>query len=228
MKFKGTLIGPASGSLSGTTFSRNRGGQYTRRRATPTNTNSTAQNAVRSFMSNLTSRWNNVLTGAQRTSWDTYAHNVPLTNTLGDPINVGGIGMYIRSNVPRQVGSIAIIDDAPTTFNLGSLTKPAIISATATTNILSCSYTNTDPWAIAVGGALMFYVSRPQNPSINFFRGPYRFAGKVAGAVMPPTSPAAITSPFDFAVGQQVFVRVNAFTADGRLSAETFLVGTGV
>lgn len=227
MKFKGTLIGPASGSMMGLTASRNRGGQYFRRRATPTNPNSPAQNLVRGYLSALSSLWNNTLTTAQRTGWDTYALNVPLTNTMGDAINVGGLGMYIRSNVPRLTGSIARIDDAPTTFNLGSLTLPTIISATAATDILSVGYTNTDPWAIAVGGALMVYTSRPQNPSINFFRGPYRFAGKVAGAVIPPTSPVAITSPFPFAVGQKVFVRVNAFTADGRLSAETFLVGTG-
>lgn len=228
MKFKGTLIGAASGSLAGTTFSHNRGGQYTRRRAIPTNPNSPAQAAVRSYLSDLTSRWNNVLTPEQRDAWDIYAQNTPINNSLGDPVNVGGLGMYIRANVPRRVGSIAIIDDGPTIFNLSSLTKPGLTSVTASTGIAVVTYTNTDDWAGAVGGALMVYASRPQNPSINFFRGPYQFAGKVAGAGTPPTSPANITVPFALSAGQKVFFRFNAFTADGRLSAETFLVGLSV
>jgi hypothetical protein len=90
------------------------------------------------------------------------------------------------------------------------------------------TFTNTDTWATAVGGALLVFMSRGQSPTINSFKGPYRFAGKVAGAVSPPTSPQNITSPFTLAATQRVFVRFIAVTADGRVSADFRTFGTAV
>ena len=83
MKFKGTLIGEASGSIASLTFSHNRGGQYVRQRTIPTNPNTVFQQAIRSLVSELTSRWQNTLTEAQRAAWDQYAVQVPLLDPLG-------------------------------------------------------------------------------------------------------------------------------------------------
>jgi hypothetical protein len=63
------------------------------------------------------------------------------------------------------------------------------------------------------------YISRPQNITKNFFRGPYRYAGKIEGdSVTPPTSPATLVSDFPYAAGQRAFLRVRVSRADGRLS----------
>lgn len=220
MKFISPIFAQASGSLSGTTFSHNKGGQYVRNRSTPINPASTAQTAVRNALKTLTTRWTNTLTQAERDTWKTYAVNVPIINKIGQSRVIPELAMYLRCNSPRLInGSIAtVIDAGPTIFSLATFTAPAL----TTTPVfgLSVAYDNTDDWAIADGGFLYFYVSRPQNTAIQFFKGPYRFAGAVAGDTMtPPTSPAAMTSPFAFAAGQQVFWRANVSNADGRLSS---------
>lgn len=223
MIFTSTVIAQASGSVGGLTFSRNRGGKYIRSRATPTNPNTTFQQAVRGFMSQLTSLWNDTLTQAQRDAWDLYAENVPLPNSLGEPRNVGGLGMYNRTNVPALQAGLARVDAAPSVFNIGDYTNPAIASITAATDILSLTFTDGDDWAGETGSAMLVFTSRPQNPTINFFKGPYRFAASILGDdTTPPTSPAAIPLAFNAEVGQRVFIKVNVVRLDGRYAA-TFL-----
>lgn len=227
MKFKGTIIGEASGSYASNTFSHNRGGQYIRQRAVPVNPASSFQVAVRNTVAALTSGWLSTLTAAQRAAWDTYAVNVPIADTLGEPRNVGGLAMYVRTNVPRLQNSVARLDDAPTTFNLGSFTNPTLGTLSASADTIAIAFTNTDAWAAAVGGFMFVYASRPFNASVNFFKGPYRSMGKISGAASPPTSPATFSAPFPFAVGNRVAVQLRVMQVDGRLSAPFRLIGTG-
>ena len=223
MLFDSPLISRGSGSLAGMTMSHNRGGNYIRGRNIPTNPNSVYQQAVRSIFAQLASIWSSVLTQVQRDAWDLYAANVWLPGPLSDPRNVGGLGMYQRSNVARlNIGEATIlrIDDAPDIFDLGDYTAPAIASATGSTNTLSMTFDNTDAWANEDLAVMSIAVSRPTNPGINFFKGPYRFTQEILGdSGTPPTSPVAVVSPFPFAAGQRVFVFVRVSRADGRLSA---------
>lgn len=220
MKYTSAIAATGSGSVGGATASHNRGGQYFRRRAIPTNPNTAPQQAVRGYFSTLNAAWNATLTSAQRSGWDTYALNTPVVDALGNPVNAGGKGMYIRGNIPRMTGSIARVDAAPSTFGLPALTAPAITSLTASTKVAVITFTNTDGWAIAVGGALLVFSSRPVNPSVNSFNGPFQYAGKVLGAVSPPTSPQNITTPFGLTAGQKVFMRFVAVDVQGRLSGD--------
>lgn len=230
MIFKSSIIESGSGSLGGITLSRNRGGMYLRGRSIPTNPNSTFQQAVRSAASQLASLWGGTLTQVQRDAWDLYAENVELPNSLGDPRNVGGLGMYVRSNVPRIASGVAglvRVDDAPIIFDLGAVGPLTVVSATAATDIVSMGFTDTDAWVDESGSALLVYTSRQANASINYFKGPYRFAGAVEGDdTVPPTTPAAITGAFNFDVANRVFVFARVSRADGRLS--TPFRGTGI
>ena len=228
MKFKGTIIGEASGSIASLTFSHNRGGQYIRQRSVPTNPATIYQTEVRNYMADLTSRWVNALTPSQRAAWDTYAANVKLPDTLGEPRDPGGVAMYVRSNVPRLQGGLDRVDDAPTDYTLAALTTPTVVSVTAASDEASIAFTDADPWANETGGALLIYASRPQNPSINYFNGPYRFALAVLGDdTTPPTTPATVPLPFPIAVGNQVFFQARAVTADGRASSAIRFRGIG-
>lgn len=218
MKFKGTLITQASGAAVGLVYSHNRGGAYVRGRSVPNNPQSVFQVNVRQYMADLANRWRNVLTELQREAWDVYAMNVLRPDRLGDSVNIGGIGQYIRSNVPRLQAGLARVDAAPGTFNVGGFTNPSIDAVDAAGDTLDLAFTNTDAWAAEVGSAMLVLVSRPQNVSIKYFKGPYRFAGSIAGALVPPTSPATIALPFPVAVGQRVFIQVRVTRADGRLS----------
>lgn len=218
MKFKGILIGEASGSIASITFSHNRGGQYTRQRAVPVDPQTAFQAVIRQAMADLTSLWNDTLTEAQRVAWNEYALQVPLPDTLGEPRNAGGLGMYCRSNIPRIQGGDPRVDAAPTVFNLGPFTNPDIASMTAP-SALSLTFDPADAWANEDDAAMMVYGSAGRNQTINYFTGPYRFAGKIDGdGTTPPTSPAAITIPFVLAADQRAFIYVRVTRADGRLS----------
>ena len=221
MKFKGTHISEASGSLAGVTYSHNRGGQYMRARAVPVNPNTLQQQAVRNYMASRSAAWGSTLTQAQRDGWEAYADQVLLTDALGEPRKATGLNHYVRCNVPRMQAAMAgsPLQVAPATFDLGSYTNPVLGVISAVGSTASIAYTNSDPWAIAVGGAMLIHASAGQSPACAYFKGPYRYAGKVLGAVVPPTSPYACPLPFTVQVGQRVYVKLSFIQVDGRLSS---------
>jgi hypothetical protein len=217
MKFKSALLTQASGSVGGSTFTRNRGGMIIRARAIPVNPNSTFQQTVRSTFGNLASRWSDTLTPAQRTAWEQYANAVPYVDALGDSRYLTGQQMYIRCNSVRIQAALTVVDAGPTVYTMDSFTAPTV-TAVVSTQKISVAYTNTDDWANEVGGGLMVLSSAPRSAARNYFKGPYRYAGKVAGAGTPPTSPLLATSPFVFVAGDRVFASVRTCRADGRIS----------
>lgn len=218
MKFKSQVYTQVSGSVGGLTYSHNKGGMYTRGRAIPTNPKTLQQQAVRNGLQLTSNAWSATLTAANRNAWNTYATNVPMTDSLGESRNISGNSMYNRSNVPRIQAGLTSVAAGPTTFTLATLTNPSV-TGVASTGVVSVTFTNTDAWATAIGGALLIYISRPQSVGVTFFKGPYQYAGRINGAVSPPTSPGTVTSPFALAAGQRVFVQIRATNADGRLSA---------
>lgn len=219
MRYKSTLLAQASGSVGGLTFSHNAGGMYIRNRSVPTDPATSAQSAVRGHMASLVNFWADVLSDAQREAWGVYAGNVALNDVFGDPRFRSGINHYVRSNIPRLQSGLPRVDDGPTTFNLGEYTQPTF-GIDATADELDVTFDNTDDWANEDDAAMIVYGSRPMSPSINFFKGPFQYAANIDGdAVTPPTSPAALTSPFAFVAGQQGVIRVIVSRADGRLSA---------
>lgn len=220
MKFKSQVFTQASGSVGGLTYSHNAGGMYTRGRTIPTNPSSTQQQAVRNAMSQLAAAWVSVLTPAQRESWQTYSDNVPLIDKLGDPVNVGALPMYQRSNVPRLQAALPRVDDAPIVYDLGDFTTPSIAVTAGPPNAIAVTFDNADAWANEDDSAMLVYSSRPQNPSVLFFKGPYRLAGAIDGdGTTPPTSPQNILPAFHVSAAQLVYCQFRVTRADGRLSS---------
>lgn len=219
MKFKSALVTQASGSIGGMTASHNRGGMYFRARSIPTNPNSAFQQAVRGFVASLTSIWNNVLTADQGSGWIDYADAVPMVDRLGEPRNIGGLAHFVRSNVPRLQAGLDPVYDAPLDYNLGEFSNPLIGTVSEATQLVGTSFVPADEWANEDGSAMLILVSRPKNPTVNYFKGPYRYAGMIEGdSGTPPTSPATVTAPFAFVAGQRLFVQYRVSRADGRLS----------
>lgn len=220
MKYKPLIGDQMSGSVGGVTASHNRGGTYFRQRAIPVNPATPFQLIIRQLMSDLTSRWNNILTAAQRTAWDLYASLTQLPDVLGEPRNVGGIGMYLRTNIPAGQSALTFIDDAPTIFNLGEFTDPNLASVTAPATA-SVSFTTTDEWVNEDNSRMLIYFSTGRNLSTNFFKGPYNYAGAIIGnGTTPPTSPASLTLVKPVSAGQRVFMKANVLRADGRRSSD--------
>lgn len=219
MKFKSQVYASVSGSVGGLTYSHNQGGMYCRARAVPTNPNTSFQQTLRNAMGQLTTRWGQTLTQTQRDAWAVFATNVPVVDSLGESRTIPPLSWYLKANSLRVQSGLSVIDAAPTIFELATLTIP-VLTATAAAATASLAYTNTDAWANEVGGALLVYASRPQNAGIQFFNGPYRYAGRVNGAATPPTSPATITLPFVTGPAlSKLFMKVVAVRADGRPSS---------
>lgn len=226
MLFKPLLGTDLSGKVGGIVASHNAGGAYFRAATIPTNPNSPQQQVVRAAVTQLTNQWTSVLTPIQRAEWDLYAFNVKVTNRIGEQVNISGLAMFVRCNVVRVQGNQAAVLDGPGEFNLSFHTPPTLDTwseATQSGNLNFFTGLLTDLWANEVGGFLFVFISRPQNASINFFRGPYRQSGGVTGDPVPPVPPAVITSPFPFIAGQKIFGRVVTVTADGRASPPTFM-----
>jgi hypothetical protein len=220
--FLSHLVTQVSGSVAGTTYASNQGGLYMRARSTPTNPNSPGQQAVRTNFKSLMNRWTNVLTAAQRAAWQTYNKNVPMMNKLGQMKPIGDNSNYLRSNAPRVQNGLATVDSGPSTFDLGSFTQPTF-ALTHGASTISATFTVGDSWNTA-GGAMFLYASRPQNASINFFKGPFRLVGVISGVA---TSPQTFTLPFvTGATSTVTFIKTSVSQPDGRLSTDSVVKST--
>lgn len=223
MLFTSPAYSQASGSIAGITYSHNRGGMYTRARVTPTDPSSSRQQGIRAAMGVLAPYWGQTLDAAQRAAWDLYGANVPWQNPLGETIFLTGQQHFIRCNVPRIQYAIAIIEDAPEIYDLGTFTAPTIASA-KDNDQFQIGFTNTDAWAIAVGGALLPYAGKQQGPGRTFYRGPWRAMSAILGAEIPPTSPAERGTTYPpLTVGNIVWIQCRIIQVDGRLSLPIIL-----
>jgi hypothetical protein len=216
MKFKSALVTQISGSIGGMTGSRNGGGMYFRGRSIPTNPNTPFQQTVREAFGLLSNAWA-LLTQEQRDAWAVYAQNVPLPDRLGDQRLVSGMNHFVRSNAPRVAAEEPIISAAPVEFNIGPTPLLTIASITDNPAVNGTAL----PGTPGIAGKVLCYVSRPQQPTINYFRGPYQLF-QVTSFAAPGTVAATINgdAPWALTAGQRVFVRIQISLADGRLSAD--------
>lgn len=241
MLFKSQILTQASGSVGGLTFSHAPSGMYTRARAIPTDPATVLQISVRSAVSALVNRWNDVLTQAQRDAWDVYASGVPGLNALGSAFNQSGQNAYVQSNTPRLQAAATVyspltnlpllttaaaaVDTAPGTFDRGEGPVGLFLSAVdgigATVDV---AFDIAQAWLDEDDAVMLVWLSRPRSASRRFFKGPYRLVGAVEGdGITPPTSPATfsmIAPSYIAAVGQTVRVSAAVLRADGRTSAQ--------
>lgn len=230
MKYKSAMTTQASGSVDGMTASRNRFGRYMRARAVPVNPATDMQLQARAAMTDAVTRWIDTLTPLQRTAWENYALNVPVIDPLGDPINLTGQNWYIAANQPRLqaiaklTAAITRVDDAPTIFDRGDFTTPSGISVV---DGLSINFTidNTDAWANEDEAAMLVFQGIPQNPTRNFFNGPFRLIAAVEGdSVTPPINAQTVLQAvvnaegYPYAPGQRNWLSFAVTRADGRIS----------
>jgi hypothetical protein len=226
MKFKSAVYSQASGSIGGQTFSHNKGGMYVRSRGLVKQTNTPAQQAVKSALSSLTSAWNDTLEAPDRASWTTYAKNTPMLNTLGDSRQVSGLNMFLRYNVPNLQTGGALLTTGPSINNLGAFTPPRFDVMVGPSANVAGKITMTDEWMSVPGSRLLMFVSRPQNATITYFKGPFQFAKAIPASAV--TSSFTFTNPFgvNYASGSQAFVRTEVAYGDGRLTSDTISVIT--
>jgi hypothetical protein len=218
VKMGGGIVG-MSGSIAGNTFARNRSGNYVRARTKPVNTNTQAQQDIRTTMSVLTNHWSTVLTAPQRTGWATYAAAIAMKNRLGESIYLTGFNHFIRSNTEwvnrGQVATVA----GPTVLLLPAKDATFAISASVASQKISVTFDNTASWAGTSAGRLYVYMGIPRNVTRNFFNGPWKYmCGIIGAAPTPPTSPSPQDPPMVLTLGQLITCYARIREADGRLS----------
>jgi len=226
MKFLSHVYSAASGSIGGTTYSHNRGGMYTRARAIPTNPNTILQQARRNTLGQLSSRWGQTLTPAQRDGWEVYAQNTPQTDKLGQQLILTGQQMYVRNNAVLQAGGMTIVDDAPTTFGDATIGVSLVAFAAGSNNNITLAFDTAEEWVNTDDAKLLLFSSKPFSPARNYFRGPFQLSGSIDGdATTPPASPQTLDSQVAYTSGQGAAVMIRTALPDGRISGKNFHTG---
>lgn len=108
----GPAVASVSGSVGGTTFSRNRSGQYMRRRAIPSNPATIYQDQIRALFATQSQRWAD-LSADERAAWVNYARQTPVLNTLGESFTRSGHQAFVALNSRLTLVGSAAIDTPP-------------------------------------------------------------------------------------------------------------------
>jgi len=221
VKYGGGII-QASGSIGGTTFARNRFGNYGRARTKPINPKSPRQMAARIAMIFLAEQWReSPMTPTIREAWETYAESVNWNNALGEVVKLTGYDHFIRSNCARIAAGLELVTAAPTDLGLPNADPTFVVTASVGANKLSVAFDDALLWALETGAAMAVFMGRPQNPTRNFFGGPYRLAGGILGVdTTGVSSPQVIDPPFALVEGQKVWAEARIIRLDARVSTK--------
>lgn len=210
-----------SGSIAGNTFARNRFGNYARSRTTPVNPRSSRQVARRIAVMFLAEQWReSPMTDAFRTAWAVYADSVNWQNKLGETIKLTGYQHFIRSNSINIINSKALNYNGPADLGLPP-GDPLFSVAISAANGMTVTFDDQMTWVSEDGAFLVIHHGMPQNPTRNFFGGPWRYNGSLGGSVAaPPASPQGPwpSNSWSEIEGQKWWVKASIIRADGRLS----------
>lgn len=221
MKITPSMLGAMSGKLGGLVAARNKGGQYFRRNAMPTNPQTPGQTANRTLFGANVNAWIQ-LTDADKVSWNVWAANVPFLDALGQTYHMSGQQAFIRAHSALVAGGPGPFETAPTLFDNG---MPVIamgqLDVGAVAGQVDYGFTIGAPGA-SEDGCLIVYVSRPQSLGKSFFKGPYQLAFINNGVNSTDQTVTADDVPtlMDWALAEDDYVHVRAriLYADGRLT----------
>lgn len=196
---------PQSGSMAGTTSSRNRFGQYRRTRAIPVQPRSTFQGTMRNRLAANSAAWR-TLTDAQRAGWDGLAGGITRTDALGQSYTMTGPEMYVALNNNKLDAGDAVVPDAPAPVTPGGAET---VTITTTGGTLSIAYTVTP---LPANTRLFIYAS-PQRSAGRRFENDLRLiAVTAAAAASPHNLLAAYTARFGApVVGNKIFFSLHYY-----------------
>ena len=215
----GPFVSAVSGSIGGTTFSRNRGGQYTRARAVPITSTTAEAIAARARLSTASSAWQG-LTAGQRTAWAFWADANPTTNTLGMSITLTGQQAFVGNHTRLSLAGAATLTAPPIVPAPDALTS-AVQDGDIGAGDVDLTFAATP---LAAGVHIWLLAAVVNSSGINFVQNLLRFVA---------TSPGAQISPWDnqsdietrlgtLVVGQTLIVMPRVFdSATGLISGPT-------
>ncbi len=206
----GPLAAAVSGSLGGTVFSHNAGGAYVRNRSIPTNPDTLPQQEIRAILSSQSQSWAD-RTAAERAAWENWATQNPVTNALGNSINLSGHQSYIKLRCRQQLAGVTLID-VPPIINAPTALTSIVQDGDEGLGDVDLTFAGTP---LAAGVHLWLTCAVVNSPGITYVKNLRKFIG---------VSAAAETSPFDneslitdvfgaLIVGQTIHMLASTFDA---------------
>jgi len=169
MKFlPGIGVGDLRGSLGGTTASRNTYGSYFRRKVTPVNTNTNAQQLVRQRLATISQLWSG-LTANERKTWNEMAPQFSRTNVFGDQVPLTGFNLFVRLNRNLLEIGEATISAAPQPQAVPGFTSVGLTADTGG-GTYEVAFTPLIPATIKV----IVYATAPLSAGISFVKSEFR------------------------------------------------------
>lgn len=219
LKYGGGIV-QASGSIGGTTYARNRFGNYGRPRTKPVNPKSARQSLARASMQYLAEQWREPpMDDPKREAWETYAKGVAWNNRLGEAVKLTGFNHFLRSNAALIRAGGSLITAGPPDIGLPPGDTDFAVVCNATTQKISVTFNADFDWAKETGAYLSVEMAMPQSASRNFTGGPWRFAAGIPGVnTTGVSSPQLIDPPFTLTPGQKVWCRAKIIRKDARAS----------
>lgn len=184
IKFSAWLT-DARGKQSGTVFSKNRYGAYTRNRVTPVNPQTASQTSVRNFLTTLAQAWR-ALTANQRSAWNAAANQFLSSNIFADVIRLSGFNLFLRLNRNLQSIGVATINSPPVPGSVFGLTTLSVVADTTGAG-LDITFTA----AIPVSDSVIVEATAPQSAGKSFFKSEYRIISILTSADASPQDEAA-------------------------------------
>lgn len=219
VQFGGGVTG-MRGSIGGTVFSRNAGGNYARARTVPVNPNSPLQAEIRAALQTLVEYWQNSLTQAERDAWNLYAANINMQNRLGETIHISGYNHFIRSNTIRVKEQLGRRNAGPTVMTLPEADPVFEVVADYGAQELVITFDDTRDWCNENSAHMIVSMSQPCNSAVNFIGKPFRIVDTIDGSASSAvSSPATLaTLPWVIAADQVVGLKARISRDDSRLS----------
>lgn len=214
MKYLGNT---QSGSEGGSTASRNRFGQYIRRRAVPVQPRTPSQQNQRARMATNAAAWR-ALTNAQRAGWLSLGLNMTRNDSLGQTYDLNGFLAFCSVNNNKLAAGDAAVSDAPAIVTPADLLT---VTVTLTAAAFSIAYTATP---LAAANRLFIFAS-PQRSAGVRFNGDYRLLAVTAAAAASPADIfTAYTAKFGVpVVGNRIFLNLETYA--GGFKGSPFSVG---
>lgn len=205
------------GSIGGTTFSHNAGGDYIRNRTKPINPRSPLQNTRRAFLARCAKAWSNELEPQERTDWLAYAKGTTWKNRLGDEIGINGLAALVRVNTLLAMGGEAFRTAAPTkTGHAGGLTfsfKAESDNTVIQINKPAAPFDESTP-----GHMVYFFMGHPTEIGRICTPKGFRYIGRVYGHDTPLEYPVALDAAYTMTEGQFITIRAMWHDEDFRVS----------
>lgn len=189
-----SIEGTLSGSFNGVTYSHNKGGAYKRARKIPTISASAKQAFSKALLGGISAAWAG-LTDIERAQWGDYGTNNPISDVLGQSIQLSGQQTFLRLNM-RLVGSGQAIITAPPVVPGPNQLTTLDVTVTAPDGI-SADFTPPLP----TGGTFCLWQCLPGSPGADPNFNQARLIGYSA---VNDATPATFTTPYPASPGNAI------------------------